>query len=158
MWWIKTGTASGPFTDSPKLFWAIALTPSQHSEPNKEITYPNLPIAHSFINILHNAKLPDDVLPAFNASYFCALHKKIGLWPILIGTSLKQISGTIELNAFASDLLLILAPHQYGIALPEGMTVPYNGYLESHSWPASRSFRHNKWFSHAAFLWNHKHV
>jgi hypothetical protein len=37
----------------------------------------------------NNAELPDDVLLAFNASYFLALHKKIGLQPILIGTSLK---------------------------------------------------------------------
>jgi hypothetical protein len=51
----------------------FALTPSQRYGPNKEITYPNLSLAHSFINILHNAELPDDVLPAFNASYFLAL-------------------------------------------------------------------------------------
>jgi hypothetical protein len=29
--------------------------------------------------------------------------------------------GTIESNAFASDFASILAPYQYGIALPEGM-------------------------------------
>jgi hypothetical protein len=56
---------------------SFALTPSQHSGPDKEITYPNVPLAHSFINILHNAELPNDILLAFNAaSYFLALHKK----------------------------------------------------------------------------------
>ena len=118
---IKTGTASGPFADSPELFRAFALTPSQRYGPDKEITYPNLSLARSFINILHNAELPDDVLPAFNASYFLALHKKVGLRPILIGTSLKRILGTMESSAFASDFASHLAPFQYGIALPEGM-------------------------------------
>ena len=81
---IKTGTASGLFA---------ALTPSQCSRPNKEIMHPNLPLAHSFIDILHNAKLPNDV--AFNASYFLAYFtKKIGLQPILIGIRLKQILGS----------------------------------------------------------------
>jgi hypothetical protein len=56
---------------------SFALTPSQRSGPDKEITYPNVPLAHSFINILHNAELPNDILLAFNAtSYFLALHKK----------------------------------------------------------------------------------
>jgi hypothetical protein len=70
---------------------------------------------------LHNAELPDNVLPAFNASYFLALHKKVGLRPILIGTSLKRILGTMESSAFASNFASYLAPFQYGIALPEGM-------------------------------------
>ncbi len=73
---IKTGTASGPFAYSLEVFPSFALTPSQCSGPDKEIMYPNLPLACSFINILHNAKLLDDVLPAFNASHFLALHKK----------------------------------------------------------------------------------
>ena len=73
---IKTGTASGPFADSPELFRAFALTPSQRYGPDKEITYPNLPLARAFLNVLHNAELPDDVLPAFNALYFLALQKK----------------------------------------------------------------------------------
>jgi hypothetical protein len=112
---------AGPFADSPELFRAFALTPSQQYGPNKEITYPNLPLAHSFINILHNAELPDDILPAFYASYFLALHKEVGLQPILIGTSLKCILGTMESSAFVSDFASYLAPFQYGIALPEGM-------------------------------------
>jgi hypothetical protein len=71
---------------------------------------------------LHNTELPDDVLPAFNASYFLALHKKIGLRPILIGTSLKHIVlGTMESSAFASNFASYLAPFQYGIALSEGV-------------------------------------
>jgi hypothetical protein len=113
--------ASGPLADSPELFQAFALIPSQRYGPNKEITYPNLPLACSFINILHIAKLPGNVLPAFNASYFLALHKKVGLRPILIGTSRKRILGTMESSAFASDFASYLAPFQYGIALPEGM-------------------------------------
>jgi hypothetical protein len=118
---IKTGMASGPFADSPELFRAFALTRSQRYGPDKEITYPNLSLACSFINILHNAELPDDVLPAFNASYFLALHKKVGLRPILIGTSLKRTLGTMESSAFASNFASHLAPSQYGIALPKGM-------------------------------------
>jgi hypothetical protein len=70
---------------------------------------------------LHNAELPDNVLPAFTASYFPALHKKIGLRPILVGTSLKCILGTKESSAFASIFASYLAPFQYGIALPEEM-------------------------------------
>jgi hypothetical protein len=118
---IKTGTASGPFADSPVLFCAFALTPSQRYGPDKKITYHNLSLAVSFINILHNAGLPDDILPAFNALYFLALHKTVGLQPILIGTSLKCILGTMESSAFAFELASHLAPFQYGIALPEGM-------------------------------------
>jgi hypothetical protein len=67
------------------------------------------------------------------------LHTKMGLQPILIGTSLKQILGTIEANAFASDFASlkqilgtieanafasdfasILAPYQYHVTLMEG--------------------------------------
>jgi hypothetical protein len=47
--------------------------------------------------------------------------KSLGLRPILIGTSLKRILGTMESSAFASDFASHLAPFQYGIALPEGM-------------------------------------
>jgi hypothetical protein len=80
-----------------------------------------LPFACTFINILHNAEFPNTVLPAFNASYFLALHKKIGLCPILIGISFKCILSTIESSAFASDFASYLAPFQYGITLPKGM-------------------------------------
>jgi hypothetical protein len=79
--------------------------------------YPNLPLACSFINILHNAKLLDNVLPAFNASHFLALHKKNhSHW-----NQPKKKLCTIESNAFTSDFASILAPYQYGITLPEGM-------------------------------------
>jgi hypothetical protein len=49
MQWIKTDTVSGPFADSPELFWAFALNPSQCSGPNKEITHLNLAASYSFI-------------------------------------------------------------------------------------------------------------
>ena len=96
------------------------LTPSQRRGPGEEITHPNLPLAHAFLGALHNAELPDDVLPAFNASHFLALRKKVGLRPILVGASLKRVLGAMESNAFASAFASRLAPFQRGAALPEG--------------------------------------
>jgi hypothetical protein len=77
---------------------------------------------------LHNAELPNDLLPAFNASYFLALHKKVGLQPILIGTSLKRILGTMESSAFASNFASSLCSFSIWYFPAQGDAVPYYGY------------------------------
>ncbi len=77
-------------------------------------------------------------------SHFLAWQKKLGLWSILIGTSLKWILGTIELIAFASDVASILAPYQYASTLLEGMQ-----FLTM----AIQNLMHDLLLSCAAFLW-----
>lgn len=102
--------------------FALLLLPSHRAPaPMQRLCTPAFPWPARSSTFLHNAKLPDDLLPAFNASRCLALHKKVGLRPALVGASAKRALSAAESHTFASDFAAVLAPFQHGIGAPEGV-------------------------------------
>jgi len=71
------------------------------------------------------AAIPDNCIPAISCQYFLALHKDSQddqkLWPIGIGTHIRQVLGALEAFAYATKIAALLWPFQFGIALASGM-------------------------------------